>query len=426
MPIDESKMVQSIYDTLFNSYTQTPPGGLPEGSQEDKMFITFFPGGEPVAVNQYANSQSPSNPEGLPAATENFSRLIDRIPLVKAAFVDSGKKVSDVYETVIEGANAVPQQTSPAMKEAYNEAFDVLNAEGNDFDDDGKPVEVPVDSPLYARYKRKQLAYGDAVSSFMAEFSRYDLTDPKDQRAWSLIGPSKQRIVTTAWEDLQNAQAKKIEDALATLAQSAENQVGRVLADTQERMKRLTKGSVRDPLDSYLPSYATPANWFSRSAAEGWSSLTFSSGSHQLNQSSNYKKFDGGAGFNLGLWRVGGGANYSQEAQHMDSQTDSLKVSFRYARVNFERPWMNSLIFDLPGWVYPPVQEGGISSGNPAITDGTLMTIVPTGFIVVRDLKIEADWSEAERDYIKKNSRYQRTGWLGTFLSQGSLSVRFH
>jgi hypothetical protein len=81
---------------------------------------------------------------------------------------------------------------------------------------------------------------------------------------------------------------------------------------------------------------------------------------------------------------------------------------------------LNGMVFDLPGWTYAPVQAGGISSGNPATADGTLMTIVPTGFIAVRDLKISAKWSSAESDNIRKQlSASAEFGW-GPFSIGGS------
>ncbi len=420
MAIDESKMVQSIHDTLFNAYTKTPPGGLPAGSQENKMFMILVPGGEPIDTKQYANPISPKNPQGTPAAAENFSRLVDRLPIVKATYIDSTKKVSDVYKAVVEGANVTPQPEDPALKAAYDKAYDLITDEAADFDDEGKPIKIPVDSPLYANYKRKQLAYGDAVASFMAEFSKYNLSKPEDQRAWSIIGPSKQRILTSAWNDFQTAQAKKVEDALATIAQSSQNQVGRVFKDAQERLALLEKASVRDPMEKYLTSYAMPANWYSSSAAEGWTRLTFSSSKFQLNQSSNYTSYGGSAGFSLGLWSVGGSASHSKEQRHMDSQTDNLEVTFRYARINIDRPWLNGLVFDLPGWTYGPVPKGGVSSGSVATANGTLMTIMPTAFLAVRDLKISASWSKAESDYIREKTSGSAGFSWGPFAIGGS------
>ena len=429
MAIDETKMVQSIYDTLINVYTKTPPGGMPAGGQENKMFPVFIPGGEPIDVSQYANPRSPVNPEGVPAATENFARLVDRLPLVKATFVDSGKRISDIYQAVVEGANPTPQPKNLELEKAYNSANDLLNDEGNDFDDEGKPIKIPVDSPLYANYKRKLNAYGDAVANFMGEYSKYDLKKPEDQRNWSVIGPSKQRILTSAWNDFQNAQAKKVEDALATLAQSSQNQIGRVFTDAQAKLSLLKKTSLRDPMDSYYPTYALPANWYSSNASAGWPSLSFSSGKYQIDQSSNFTSYGGGASFSLGLWSVGGGASHSTERRHMDSQSSGLTVSFRYARIGIERPWMNPLIFDLPGWTYGPVSKGGISSGNPKTADGTLMTVVPTGFIVVRDLKIKATWSQQESDFIREKTEAKASFGWGPFSVGGSYqseSSNFH
>jgi hypothetical protein len=256
----------------------------------------------------------------------------------------------------------------------------------------------------------------------MAEALKYDMSKPEDQRAWAMVGPTQQRRLTTAWNDLQNAQAKKVEDAQATLAQSAENQVGRVFKDAQEKMVLLEKASARDMAEHYYASYAFPANWYSSTAAQGWTTLGLSSRKHQLNQSSNYTSYGGGASFSLGLWSIGGGGSHSEEKHHMDSQTEGLEVTFRYARINIERPWMNPMIFDLPGWTYKPLGKGGISSGNPARADGTLMTIVPTAFIAVRDLRITASWSQQESNLIKQaTSGSSRFGW-GPFSVGGSYS----
>ncbi len=122
MAIDEVKMVQSIYNTLFNVYTQTPPGGLPPGSQESNMFVVTILGGELIDVQQYANPHSPHNPQGVPAATENSLSLVDRLPFVKAEFVDSSKKVSDIYKAIVEGATIKPQPKDSVLRAAYDKA----------------------------------------------------------------------------------------------------------------------------------------------------------------------------------------------------------------------------------------------------------------------------------------------------------------
>lgn len=402
MAVNETKMMQSIYDTLFNVYTKIPKDGLEAGSQEDKMFITMIPGGEPIDVGQYANPIGPLNPQGTPAATENFSQLVDRLPLIKAVFSDSTLRVSKVYKAIVEGANPVPQPVNQALEAAFDKAYDFLYDEYNDFNGQGQPIKLPTDSPIYINYKLKQLAYEAAVAAFVYEISKYNMKKPADQRTWGIIGPSLQRRLTSAWSDLQGAKAKKVEDSLATLAQSSEGQVVRVFDQAQSKLTALTKASTRDQTDDYLPSYAMPANWYSSSASEGWPRLTISSASAVINESSNYVKYGGSAGFSLGLFNVGGSGTRSGEDHHVDTEKDDLEVSFRYARISIERPWMNGLIFALPGWTYGPLKVGGISSGNPQTADGTLMTIVPTSFIVVRDLKISATWSKSTSDLIKK------------------------
>lgn len=430
MAIDEQKMMQSVYDTLFGVYTSPPPGGLPAGSQENKTFLTFVPGGNPVDIEQFANPWNPNNTEGSTAATENFSKLVDQVPSVKAAYSPNGNTVSGIYKQIVEGAKIRQLPEDPAAKAAYEKAFKFLNADGTDYDDEGKPITVSVDSPVYRNYKIKQIAYANALATFMASYKKYEKMTPADQREWSILGPALQRPLIDAWNDLQNAQAKRIEDNLAILAQSAENQVGRVFKDAQEKFSLLRRGSLSDPLSQWWPSYAFPANWYSSGSAAGWPTLSLSSRSYQLNENSSFSKYGGGASVSFGLWSFGGSASHQSESYHMDTQTDSLDVSFKYARISIQRPWLDALVFSLPGWSWPPQPVGGFSSGDPKNAGNTPFTILPTALIVTRDLKISATWGKTDLDMIKKaTSGSASFGWgpfsVGGSYSSGSSSKKF-
>jgi len=422
MAIDEEKMMQSVYDTLFSVYTDPPPGGMEPGSQREKTFLTYIPGGNPIDIEQFANPWSPNNLEGSTAATENFSTLVDQIPSANVAYSPNGNTVSGIYKQIVEGAQVLPPPENPEAKAAFEKAFNFLNTEGTDYDDEGKPITVPVDSPVYRNYKAKQLAYANALQAFMASYSKYKKMTPEDQREWSLVGPGFQRLLTDAWNDLQTAQAKRVEDNVAVLAQSATNQVGRVFADAQQKFSLLRRAGLDNPLDLWWASYAFPANWFSESAAGSWAQRTFSSSSYELNESSNFTQYGGGASVSFGLWSVGGGASHTSEKHHMDSETSGLEVSFRFARINIVRPWVNPLIFSLPNWSWPGIAPGGFSSGNPKNAQDSPFTLLPTAFIAVRDLRITASWGRQDYDFAKEaTSGSASVGW-GPFRVGGSYS----
>src|SRR5215217_890164 len=101
MPINESKMAQAIYDTLFTAFT-SPPQGFNSGavSQADKTYLTLNWPGQQIDIAQFANPWSPQNTSGSTASTENFSRMIDGIMSIYPVASPNGNKVTQVYEQV--------------------------------------------------------------------------------------------------------------------------------------------------------------------------------------------------------------------------------------------------------------------------------------------------------------------------------------
>jgi hypothetical protein len=81
---------------------------------------------------------------------------------------------------------------------------------------------------------------------------------------------------------------------------------------------------------------------------------------------------------------------------------------------------MNRGLFDLPNWTYGTNARGSVSSGDLATADGTYMTILPTAFIAVRNLKIKGKWGAKDENYIQqKISASASFGW-GPFSINGS------
>jgi hypothetical protein len=354
MAINESEMMQSIYDTLFDVYTKAPGiAGLPATNPAKKTLVIMVPGGEQVDPTQYEGQVSPSNPQGILAATEAFSRLVDRLPEIASVYTDTGIKISAVYKNMVEGANPIPQKEDPKLKAAREKALDLLTDNSEGFSVTSPDYVGDIDTPLVTNYKKRKDDYESAVQTFNSDFlGNYDLTTPEGQRTWSRIGPSKQRILKSAWNDFQNAQAKKVEGAQATLAQSDANQIGRALAAAQSRFESLTTASVRNEGISYWPSYPSLVNWHDADAAKGWTKTTFSSKKTILNKNSNYLNYGGSAGFSSGLWSAAASLNVNESEEHMDEQTNELTASIQYARINIERPWISRELFDLPNWTY--------------------------------------------------------------------------
>ncbi|UCS95631.1 hypothetical protein KZP23_11730 [Echinicola marina] len=424
MPDQNSRMMQAIYDTLFSAYTNPPEGTQgPATSQADQTYLSLNWPGQQIDISQFANPFSPNNPDGSMEAVENFSTLVDNLFSINPITSQNGNRLSLVYKSTV-NAQVVPPPEDPKAKEAYEKAFDFLHTNGVTYNDEGKPVTVKVDSPIYSNYKRKLKAYNDAVVSLMSNYFQYDMSKPADQRKWSLLGPTFQSAVKMAYEDLINAQKTKVEDMLAVLSQSSNNQVGVAFKQARETFDSYQRAGLSDPNKVWYPTYALPANWFAPGAAEEWTEVTINSKEIHTSEHSDFSKISAGGKASWGLWNVGGSFDKEDSHQSMSSDTKNLKVSFKFCRIMIDRPWYNNLLYSMKGWnlgeQYGP---GELSNGTRVQELNMPFPLLPTSFIAVRDLKISADFSHEDSSLIEsKLSTSASFGW-GPFSISGSYAT---
>jgi len=106
----------------------------------------------------------------------------------------------------------------------------------------------------------------------------------------------------------------------------------------------------------------------------------------------------------------------------MSKDTDSLTVSFSFARVTINRPWLNFMLFGLKGWSIQDQNPGEISNGSRIQDSKVPFPMLSTSFIVVRNLKITAKWAHEDSSLItSKISGGASIGW-GPFSVGGSYS----
>jgi hypothetical protein len=423
MSINQDQMLQAIYDTLFSAFTSPPAQAQGQGgSQADQTYLTLEWPGLQINVSDFANPWSPQNPQGSTEATENLSFLVDKVQSLNPIYSANGQNISDIYNLVV-NAQVVPPPLDQKAKEQYDAAIAFLQADGTDSDDEGKPITIKVDSPVYMKYKKMKKAYDNAVVSMMSNYFQYDMSKPEDQRKWSLLGPTFIDAVNTAWDDWTNAQKTKVEDKLAVLAQSSNNQVGVVFDAAKGQFNLLRRASVTNPGKNYFASYASPSNWFASSASEEWTTVTIDSKSLHRSEHSDYTNMSAGGSASWGLWSVGGSFSKEDSHQSMDETTTELTVSFKFARVDITRPWLNFLLFSMKGWnLGQAYSASGLSNGTKTQPLGTPFPALPTSFIAVRDLTITANWGHDDSSFISsKLSTSASVGW-GPFAVSGSYS----
>jgi hypothetical protein len=74
-------------------------------------------------------------------------------------------------------------------------------------------------------------------------------------------------------------------------------------------------------------------------------------------------------------------------------QTTSISISFDYCLVNIRRPWYEAVFINDKSWYIPTVPKGLVTSSSAAGS----FPLMPIGFVAIRNLNIEADWTEEDR-----------------------------
>ncbi len=426
MAINQEKMMQSILDIIYDSLTTPPSGGMsgrPPVEPENTFVTLAFPG-NPIDVSQFANAWSPTNPEGNTVASENFAWLVDNVPKRETIHSPSGLSVDDLYGEIV-NANVAPQEDpDPASQKSYQEAYDFLHADGIDYNDLGQQVTVKVDSPVYRNYKRKKSAYSQALATFMTNFLQYDLSKTEDQRKWSFLGPALQAPVDLAWADLQKAQATRVEQALAVEAQHQRSSLAGIFASAAQHFNQTKKSSVLiGGTEVWHHSFPFPGNWFASSAADNFTLLTVTSNSYYSSSRSRFSSYSGRAGASWGLWSVGGGSSGQFQSHDSHRETENVSVSFKWGRVEIQRPWLNAALLSLSGWSVAGRAPGAFSTGTVDDNDG-IFPLLPTSFIVARDIQISGNWGESDYHYAMRATEHNASGGWGPFRLSGSYSER--
>jgi hypothetical protein len=160
----------------------------------------------------------------------------------------------------------------------------------------------------------------------------------------------------------------------------------------------------------YKPSVATPVTWYDIAKDGIWTSQSFHiSGSSAPTQDSAGSK----------LWRlqpsdaalaealtapeqpVGKMASNLRDRIHVNAaaianggptrpvETSTIAIHFDYCPVTIRRPWLENAFLDSTSWYVPGVPTGEVT----AIDSSGNLALMPIGFVAIRSLIIEAEWT---------------------------------
>jgi hypothetical protein len=94
--------------------------------------------------------------------------------------------------------------------------------------------------------------------------------------------------------------------------------------------------------------------------------------------------------------------------------TTRFSISFQYCLVNITRSWFKNALLNMRTWYMAGTPQGEYSRGTVADNPG-MFPMLPTAMLAIRNLRISAAWSQADRDNLP------RTKYLGPFDVSGSI-----
>ena len=89
-------------------------------------------------------------------------------------------------------------------------------------------------------------------------------------------------------------------------------------------------------------------------------------------------------------------AENSATVSPVSPPTSGFRFSFEYRVVSLQRPWLQPQLCHLAGWTIPGLAAGGLSNGQLSDNPG-LLPVLTTRMLAVRNLVVEARWSEADK-----------------------------
>jgi hypothetical protein len=416
------RLVQSIFDNIFASVTTAEPGGKPVMTPATTLLSLMKPG---MAINSadYRNPWTPGNSNGSQPAAIQLADLVDVAPKASAIYTDSGHRISQIYKQVLDGVSMPVQEANPAIVKQLNDADAVLYRVVDSIDEEtGATVQRRVETQLYRDYIDNQSAYAMARAVYTGAYVEAQKTTT-GKNTWPLLAGTLQLPVKQAYDRWRSAGADRVEQAMAIINTSSQNALQKAFDHAKKTFEGY--GAILDDPGSggstpIQRSSILPSNWHTTSS-KGWTTFDSRNSSVSSSVTSDYKSFGGSTAFSLGLFSIGGKAGHSSQSQHVGSETNGLRVSFAYTLATIRRPWLVFNLFGTKGWnVGNLYKKGQISRGTKSGQDTSAMPVLPTSFVVVKDVTISANWSKTDLDTIKKQTSAGGGFGIGPFAIGGT------
>ena len=429
-----------------------PAGGAVSGDvQDDGKFGTAsaVAAAPPTAPGQPAATPVPDKKlqQSLKSARKT-AELFDQMMRVTddgtyRPFTSAGT-ISSSYEAIITKAQGIPAPPLPAnIQKQIDDAMHVLYV----FDDAGKQKGKTKE---FKNYQILRQAYADAETEF-ANAQAAAMTNAALGQAWPVTSKSFRAAVDNAYDDWRSADAEKIENALETVKSIGGSIGNHFLAQARALYDAWSLGlagavAVGIPFTEVMPSswydHNDKENGFTGIMAANTKFQSFSESHSAQTASSWYKghssSTSGKAGGMVFGVTFGGSASHSDANQQSGSASSgsqgssfsnsmsNVTIELEYGLCNIYRPWLLRELFVIDGWYLPgqkdKVVSDGTIGGQKGDDDSHMLPMIPTQFLVVRNVRITADgWGAAGDQMSQYCKQAEREGQSSSSSMSGGV-----
>jgi hypothetical protein len=416
-PDQEKSVLATLYDRLYDALTYVPGGGK-TGDFDKATTLLQMTKNYVLNPADYRNAISSINPGGTQTTAFAFSAMVDAVPAVGAEWADSGRKVSATFKTIVDGANAENKE-DPEAKALYDKAYAFLNATTSIPNVVGPPTVTSGPSPIALSYDQNQTAYVNAIGGYRLAYNGYDLSKIDDQRKWQAVAPGLQNTVDQSWNKWVREGKQNVETAENLLRTSINNAIAAAIRQAQDGMgDQNAMAALAAGGDKWFPSYAMPTNWCEPTCRG--SQLTLSSKSlatQSSEQASEYSSQSTGI-----FWSGSRKENGKTDGASTSMQASEFELTAELIVVRIRRPWLNTVVFSMTDWSAKGTPQNGISNGQLKGNENAMLPLIPTAFIIAKDVTIKANFTEQDtKRFTSESSSDASWGWgWGPFSGGGT------
>lgn len=348
--------MERLFEGIYNFVAPAPDDG-----REQKSFYSQLRAG--IDVSDFDEKESALMADAIPEVQRNYA---------------AGAKVSDVYRKVL-GAELPPDMPPAEKREAYEWARKITGKKSEGF----------------LEYKEARVAYNKAYLNY-CRLKNDSKSDPVDIQ-------SARMEMNDAMTDFEASGKSEIEKALGIVsayekftAQSVFNNAAEIFGQAETEKKAT----------GYFAVDFIPKKW-TGSSPLAWESLTLQTSSQvfKLDNESKKTEFSKSSNYSNGwwFWRREDNLNMTEkknlEAANSKMSTNDLSLSMEVAIVEISRSWLDLSLLSY--------SEARIKNENPgAVCGGTLngggaMPLIPSAFVLVRNVNIYNQFSEEEKKMVK-------------------------